>query len=316
MEIVAIDVGGTHARFAIAEGRPGNIVLGPETVLRTGDYSGLAGAWQAFAAKAGKPLPGAAGIAIAAPIDGETVRMTNNEWVFRPAQLTDDLGVARVSLVNDFAAIGHSIAFCDGELRHVCGPDDPLPDQGVVSIVGPGTGLGVAILHRTAAGDEVISTEGGHIGFAPTDEAEDKILAHMRERYGRVSVERVACGSGLSEIHAALTGRRPEVDDAALWQLALSGDDEDASAALDRFCGILGAVAGDLALAHGAQAVVIAGGLGLRLADYLPLSPFAERFARKGRYEGRMATIPVKLILHPQPGLLGAAAAYFSRYPE
>lgn len=316
MEIVAIDVGGTHARFAIADVTSNNIVLGPETILRTGDYSGLAEAWQAFAAKAGRPLPSAAGIAIAAPIDGETVRMTNNHWTFRPALMAEDLGIVRAGLVNDFAAIGHALAFCDGALRHVCGPETPLPETGVVTIVGPGTGLGVAILHRSATGDKVIPTEGGHIGFAPTDAADDVILAQLRARYGRVSVERVVCGAGLSEIHAALTGQRAEFDDAALWQRALSGFDPAVGASLDRFCAILGAVAGDLALAHGAQAVVIAGGLGLRLADYLPRSPFAERFAHKGRYEGRMATIPVSVILHPQPGLLGAAAAYASRYPE
>ncbi|MEO5640765.1 MAG: glucokinase, partial [Sphingomicrobium sp.] len=99
-------------------------------------------------------------------------------------------------------------------------------------------------------------------------------------------------------------------DDKMLWATALDGADALAAAALDRFCLCLGAVAGDLALAHGANAVVIAGGLGLRLKDHLPKSGFADRFIAKGRFERRMEAIPVKLITHPQPGLYGAAAAF------
>ena len=311
MEIVAVDIGGTHARFAFAGVGQESVSLGPETVLKTGDYAGLAEAWQAFAARAGRPLPKAAGIAIAAPVEGEAIKLTNNEWVIRPGSLAAELGIERVTLVNDFAAVAHAVAVCgDGQLRHLCGPDVPLPRDGVVSIVGPGTGLGVAQLVRSPAGDRVIATEGGHIGFAPTDAVEDRILTTLRAKYGRVSVERVACGAGLADIHAVLTGADAPVDDRDLWRRALAGEDSDAAAALDRFCAILGSAAGDIALAQGAAAVVIAGGLGLRLADHLPHSAFGDRFRAKGRFETRMAELPVKLIAHPQPGLLGAAAAF------
>ena len=311
MEIVAVDIGGTHARFAFAEMGQGRVSLGPETVLRTGDYAGLVDAWRAFGAIAGRPLPPAAGIAIAASVEGEAIKLTNNAWVIRPASLAAELGVGRVSLVNDFAAVAHAVAVCgDAQLRHLCGPDVPLPRTGVVSVVGPGTGLGVAQLVRGPGGDRVIATEGGHIGFAPTDAFEDALLARVRARYGRVSAERVVCGAGLAEIHAVLTGAQTAEDDRPLWQRALAGDDTDAGAALDRFCAILGSVAGDIALAQGANAVVIAGGLGLRLAEHLPRSTFGERFRAKGRFEARMAALPVRLITHPQPGLLGAAAAF------
>ena len=134
----------------------------------------------------------------------------------------------------------------------------------------------------------------------------------MRDRLGRVSAERLVCGHGLTEIHAVLTGQ--EVDDQILWTQALAGAPETAGS-LDRYCGLLGAVAGDLALAQGADGVVIGGGLGLRLAEILPQSSFQASFRAKGRFAARMAQLPVKLIAHPQPGLLGAAAAFAAAYP-
>jgi len=311
MEIVAVDIGGTHARFAIAEVGEGRVALGPETVLRTGDYAGLADAWRAFGAIVDRPLPRAAGIAIAAPVEGEAIKLTNNAWVIRPGSLAAELDVERVTLVNDFAAVAHAVAVCgDAQLRHLCGPDLPLPRTGVVSVVGPGTGLGVAQLVRGPGGDRVVATEGGHIGFAPADAFEDALLQRLRTRHGRVSAERVICGAGLAEIHAVLAEAETTEDDRALWQRALAGADPDAANALDRFCAILGSVAGDIALAQGADAVVIAGGLGLRLLEHLPRSCFGTRFRAKGRFEARMATLPVRLIIHPQPGLLGAAAAF------
>ena len=176
------------------------------------------------------------------------------------------------------------------------------------------TGLGVAALLRRHDGYDVIETEGGHVDFAPLDSLEDRILAHLRASFRRVSVERLISGRGLMNIYEALGAIEglslTTREDQALWAAALEGRDSLATAALDRFCLCLGAVAGDLALAHGAKAVVIGGGVGLRLADHLPRSGFYSRFIAKGRFERRMAEIPVKLITYPQPGLFGAAAAY------
>jgi glucokinase len=184
----------------------------------------------------------------------------------------------------------------------------------VISVVGPGTGLGVAVLLRKSDSYEVIETEGGHIDFAPLDSLEDKILAHLRRSFRRVSVERVAAGQGLWNLYEALgsiDGRDLTFhDEKALWAAALDGSDSLALAALDRLCLTLGAVSGDLALAQGAAAVVIGGGVGQRIADYLPRSGFRDRFIAKGRFERRMDEMPVKLITHPQPGLYGAAAAF------
>ena len=315
-EIVVVDIGGTHARFAIAELAEGRVrALGEVCTLRTGEHASLQTAWEVFRERAGGRLPPAVAIAFAGPVQGELLKLTNNPWVIRPARIPRELGVERMTIVNDFGAVAHAVAQLDpGEYRHLCGPRRDLPEQGVISVVGPGTGLGVAQLLRGEAGYRVIETEGGHMDFAPLDSVEDRILVHLRERYRRVSVERLAAGMGLASIHqvlAAIEGRAVENrDEKALWTAALTAADSLAAAALARYCLCLGAIAGDLALAHGAAGVVIAGGLGLRLADHLPESGFRDRFIAKGRFERRMDEMPVKLLTHPQPGLFGAAAAF------
>jgi glucokinase len=315
-EIVAVDIGGTHARFAIATlAGPKVTGLADEVVLKTADHPGIAGAWRAFAARLGRPLPRAAAIAVAGPVGGDVLQLTNHPWTLRPALFPADLGLDRFRLINDFGAVGHAVAQLDARwFRHLCGPDVPLPDPGVISIVGPGTGLGVAMVARAARDVRVIECEGGHTDFAPVDAVEDRILARLRGLHPRISTERVVSGPGLVAIHAALAeadGRPVEpVDDQTLWARALGAGDALAAAALERFCQCLGSATGDIALVQGAQAVVISGGLGLRIADSLAVSGFEARFRAKGRMEARMAAMPVKLVTYPEPGLLGAAIAF------
>jgi glucokinase len=269
-------------------------------------------------------LPDKVAIAIAGPVGGEVIRFTNNPWIIRPALIAEKLAVAQYTLVNDFAAVAHAVARAsEDSFLHLAGPDGPLPASGVISVLGPGTGLGVAWLHRAVGRDgksvvHVQATEGGHVDFATLDPIEDAILARLRKAHLRVSAERVVSGPAIVEIYhtlAAMEGRSvPQLDDVAIWTAAMDGSDSLAAAALDRFCLSLGAVAGDTALAQGASAVVIAGGLGYRLRDLLPRSGFAERFCAKGRFAGLMGAIPVKLITHPQPGLFGAAAAFHAEH--
>jgi glucokinase len=321
-EIVAVDIGGTHARFAIAGIAGGRVVsLSDALTLKTAEHASLQTAWEAFGAALGRPLPAAAGIAIAGPTQGEALKLTNNPWVIQPSLLPQKLTVERFKLVNDFGAIAHAVAqLGDEHFSPLCGAARPLPEEGVISIVGPGTGLGVAQLLRRDGRYHVIETEGGHIDFAPLDAFEDRILVQLRERYRRVSVERVASGMGLSNLYEALAGieGRPLAfrDETALWTAAMAGEDSLAAAALDRFCLALGAVAGDIALAQGAQGVVIAGGLGRRLVDHLPRSGFRGRFVAKGRFERRMDEMPVKIITYPEPGLFGAAAAFAAEFGD
>jgi glucokinase len=315
-QIVVADVGGTHARFALAGVAGGHVVsLAEPVTLKTAEHASFQLAWQEFGRRAGVDLPNELAIAFAGPVGGDVLKLTNNPWVIRPFLMKERLGVERFTVVNDFGAVAHAVACLgDEHFRHLCGPDRLLPAEGVISIVGPGTGLGVASLLRRPDHYEVIETEGGHIDFAPLDALEDKVLRQLRRRFRRVSIERVASGHGLWNLYEALGAIEKQAltfhDDEQLWPAALEGSDELAAAALDRLCLTLGAVAGDIALAQGAVAVVIAGGVGLRLADYLPRSGFRDRFIAKGRFERRMDDMPVKLITHPQPGLFGAAAAF------
>lgn len=320
-DIVAVDIGGTHARFAIANVRDGRVVALREPVtLQTAEHASFQTAWQEFDRLNGGSLPRAAAIAIAGPVDVDVIKLTNNPWIIRRSLVCEKLNVDSFVIVNDFGAVGHAVAQAASEhFQHLTGPDRDFASEGTLSIIGPGTGLGVAHVWRKGDDYHVQATEGGHIDFAPLDAIEDAVLARLRKRYRRVSIERVVSGPGLIDVYetlAAIEGRAvKQYDDKTLWQLGMSGEDSLAAAAIDRFCLSLGSVAGDITLAQGGFAgVVIAGGLGLRIKDSLTRSGFAERFRAKGRFEGLMSAIPVKLITHPQPGLFGAAAAYAQQY--
>ena len=321
MELVVVDIGGTHARFAIATvADGGEIALSEPVTLHTEDHASFQTAWEDFRARQGGTLPDAVSMAIAGPVGGEVIRFTNNPWLIRPALVEPKLGVSRFTIVNDFEAVAHAVARApDEQFIHLTGPEGPLPPTGRLSVLGPGTGLGVAHLYREPDGSyRVSATEGGHVDFAPLDLIEDAILARLRKRHNRVSVERVVAGPAIVDIYQTLAAMEkrpvPEADDVEIWTKGTSGEDSLAAAAVDRFCLSLGSVAGDMALAHGAKGVVIAGGLGYRIRDTLLASGFAERFRAKGRFESMMAGIPVKLIVHPQPGLYGAAAAFASQH--
>lgn len=316
MEIVSVDIGGTHARFAIAEVEGGRVLsLGEPVTLKTAEHASLQTAWQAFEKRLDRPIPRAAAIAVASPITGDVIRLTNNPWVIRPSLIPERLGADTWTMINDFGAIGHAVAqLPDEHFDHLCGPDVSIPAKGITTVCGPGTGLGVAQVLKTNGHYYVLPTEGGHVDYAPLDGIEDAILKRLRKTFTRVSTERICAGPGIVAIYetlAEMEGRSvPTRDDKAIWTEALEGTDSIALAALDRFCLALGATAGDLALAHGANGVVIAGGLGLRIKDKLLRSGFDQRFVAKGRFQSMMAGIPVKLITHPQPGLFGAAAAF------
>ena len=230
-QIVTVDIGGTHARFAIAEVEGGRVSsLGPETTLHTKDHASFQTAWQDFERQQGGTLPRAVAIAIAGPTRGEIIRFTNNPWIIRPALIGEKLNVDRHVLVNDFEAVGHAVAQAGvSYFERLAGPDEALPETGTITIIGPGTGLGVAHIWRDGADYRVQATEGGHIDFAPLDSIEDAILARLRKRHRRVSVERIVSGPAIVDIYetlAALEGRAvTPLDDKAIWSKAMSGED-------------------------------------------------------------------------------------------
>lgn len=322
-QVLAVDVGGTHTRFAIASlWSDGTITLDAPITVRTSDYPDLATALENVQSRLGGNLPTDTALAVAGPIEGSRARMTNNIWCIDTDGLKEQLGFDRISLVNDFAAVGHAVQrLGQDQFVHLCGPEWPLPAKGIISIIGPGTGLGLALVWRNGlTGYHVQPTEGGHVGFAPVDDIDDAVLDRLRKLHGRVSVERVVSGPGIVEIYHALApgagGAAMELDDRTIWAEGLSVPESLAAKAVERFCRNLGSAAGDFALASGASAVVIAGGLGLRIRNTLLASGFQELFCAKGRYRGMMSRIPVKLVVHPQPGLLGAAAAFQQEFGQ
>lgn len=316
-ELVAADIGGTHARFALAQVEDGRVLqLGEALTLRTAEHGGLVEAWQAFAHYLGRTLPRAAALAFAYPVENDLPQLTNMPWTIDARMIPEDLGIAQHVILNDFSAIGHAAATLDeSHFLHIAGPDIALPESGVISVIGPGTGLGVGLVIRTDGRYQVIASEGGNMDFSPHDDLDDRLMAALRRHYGHVSAERLVSGPGLRDIYAVIAGAEvPYADDRDLWQAALEDTDPTAAAALERFCLCLGAFAGNIALAHGANALVVAGGLGLRLREYLPSSGFAEGLTAKGEYRSIMEQLPVKLIAHPEPGLYGAAAAFAARF--
>jgi glucokinase len=316
-ELVAADIGGTNARFACATiDAAGVPTLGEVRKYKVADYPSLAACWQRFAAEEGRALPDKASIAFAAPILQDVIKLTNSSWIVRPAHLAQELGIAQVRLVNDFEAVAHAVARLPmADLPLLFGQDKAFPRDGGVTVLGPGTGLGVAMIAFDEGAPHIIATEGGHTDFAPLDSLEAQILDQLRQDHRRVSTERIVAGPGLNNLYKALariTHEKVELlSDADLWSAALDGSNALARTALERFCLSLGSVAGDLALAHGPHAVVLAGGLTQRLRDFLVNeSGFHGRFTAKGRYEALMQTIPVRLAVHPEIGLYGAAAAW------
>ena len=309
---IVADIGGTNARFAVAVASAAGLRLSRVLKMRTAEYATLEAAFMAYTRGLREPIPTRAVISLACPVAGDSIKLTNCPWVVRPGHIKEVLGLEDLQLVNDFGAIARAVPqLPSSDFVSLSGRPVALPKPGVVSVLGPGTGLGVALLHRSNGRDVVIETEGGHIGFAPADETEITIMRVLRNRYPRISAERLVSGPGLALIYEALAGGESRalvaVDDIALWKAAVAGTDERANAAFERFCMMLGTVAGDIALAHGASAVVLAGGLAPRFCERLKCSGFLERFRAKGRFESLMRSIPVAVCTHPDPGLLGAA---------
>ncbi len=313
MKIVAGDIGGTHARFAIAELEPGaQPRLGPMHKYRTREHRDFASAWEAFRRDSGGTLPGSASLAVAIAIEGEVLRFPNNDWALDRRTLAKEVGLERLHLLNDFGAVAHAVSALGPEsLEGLGGPDDQQASNGITTVIGPGTGLGVAAFAERQGRIDVIETEAAHMAFAPQTLEEEAVERVVRARYGRCSIERVVSGPGLVEIYAMLGGGEWDVLDAGtLWGAAIGGSDPVAARALDLLVGCFGAAAGDICLAHGSMRVVVTGGLANRMKARLTTPLFHEPFRAKGRYRPRMERVPVQLCTYAEPGLLGAAVAF------
>ena len=306
------DIGATNARFALQ--RPGARPQAP-VVLRCAEHDGIEAAVRAALARAGAEAPPLdAAVAVAAPVVGDRVEMTNHPWRFSRERLRRALGLRRLVVINDLTAIALSLPRLGrGERRRVGG--GRRARRAPIAVLGPGTGLGVSGLLPVGDGWVPLAGEGGHADLAPGDDEELAILERLRRRFDHVSLERALSGPGLVNLYRALAeiegGAAADPDLPTAKEIAArarAGTCRRSSAAVATFCGLLGAAAGDLALTLGARGgVYIAGGIVPKLGPAFDADRFRRRFEAKGRLAAYLAPIPTYVVTAAEPALLGLA---------
>lgn len=308
------DVGGTNARFAwqASAGAP----ITDVRVLPCAEHPTLQAAMHAYLDGLGQGRPQAAAIAIANPITGDEVRMTNHHWAFSQSAVKAEFGLQNLQLLNDFTALALALPVLPAdELRQVGG--GAAVADAPIALLGAGTGLGVSgLLPDRRGGWLPINGEGGHVTLPAVSARERLVMDGLIQRYGRASAERLLCGQGLVDACAILCAadgvpERALAHAAEVTEAALAGGLPQAVEALTHFCALLGSVAGNLALTLGARGgVYIGGGIVPRLGEAFERSPFRQRFEAKGRFSAYLQAIPVWVITSRQsPALLGAARA-------
>lgn len=311
--VLAADIGGTRARLALARRDGKRVSLERVEVIPVREAASLEDAVAGFLAQG--PRPVRACLAWAGPIEGARARLTNGPWVADSAALAARFGLDRVTLVNDFHAAAAGVDEVGDDALHVLQPGASDP-AGARLVIGAGTGLGVAYALRDVHGTRVIAGEGGHVAFAPQDDEQAALWRHLRKRMDRVTAEHVVSGPGIVNLYdfcCASSGAPP--DEARLREgaagvnrLAQAGDPH-AVHALELFCAIFGAVAGDHALSCLATGgVYIAGGIAARLGERLGDGRFVAAFCAKGVHAALVARMPVWRVRDEKLGLRGAAA--------
>jgi glucokinase len=304
--VVLGDIGGTNARFAVLQ----DGVLGDVEHMKVSEYPQFADALDTFI----KSRPGGRSIrraifGVAGVVERERCALTNNPWIVAADELRARFGFSTVHVVNDFEALAWSLPHLSANDLRLIGGDKPNAAAPMV-VLGPGTGLGVAAYIHNDRGDFVLRSEGGHATLPSTSLREDAVIAKLRDQFGHVSAERVLSGPGLENLYrviASLDSKTvAQCTAAEITEAALANSCTISRTALDLFCGLLGGVAGNLALSFGAQGgVYIAGGIAPQLQDYLPQSEFRSRFEAKGRLTSYLKPIPTYLVLHDDPAFVG-----------
>jgi glucokinase len=307
------DIGATHARFAL-ESAPG--VLRNVAVLLCDDYPGIVPLLNVYLAQLGGVRISHAAFALANPISGDFIRMTNRDWQFSTDEVRRALGLTTLLIVNDFTALAMALpGFKPDELLQI-GGGTPEP-HAVAGVLGPGTGLGVSGVIPTVDGFVTLGSEGGHVNFAPADEREFAILQYAWREWQHVSNERLISGPGMEIIYRALAARNgvqaqggvPARNAADIVNAALEQNDPLCLEVLECFAGMLGGAAANLAVTLGAfGGIFIGGGIVPRVAQWFATSPFRARFEAKGRFSAYLAQIPTYVIMTPNPALYGVAS--------
>lgn len=306
------DIGGTHARFAIADLQDGAPTIRDSQKFRAVDFETVRDAAEAYCEAVGE-RPKRACFAAAGPTDGDEVRFTNSLWRVRRDEIERPLGLDEFCLINDFYALARGVEFLPSQAFVDIKGGQPDP-RAPILVVGPGTGLGQALLVPTDRGMHVVSTEGGHVTFAPRTDEEYEVMRFIAREHPRVSVERLLSGRGLVNIHRALCmiANKPRVSLQAneITAAALDRSLPVATEATAMFCGLLGRVVGDAVLSTGARGgVVLGGGILPQIKDLFLDSRFVELFTDKGRMSAYVEAVPVRLIIGEGAALYGAAAS-------
>lgn len=307
------DIGGTNSRFAMAEA--GALGFSEQRTYACADFESAELAIRAYLDDVGVSGPDSICLAAAGPVVNNSVRFTNNHWSIQGDTLSREFGGAPTALINDFEAVAWAIPCLGPEDSVSVGlpESDWLGDRNfTVGIVGPGTGLGISLVTRQHGVVVPLCGDGGHQGFAPESQVQTDLLQILRERFDRVSYERLVSGPGLENTYQALSmlhGERPTHRDAAeIFRRCESGEGPRAEEAVALFFEILGQFAGNLALTISAHdGVYLAGGIVKRYPHLLENSRFRSGFENKGRYRSLMEVMPTRLITHDDPGLLGAS---------
>lgn len=305
------DIGGTNARFGMIDGQ-GAVprILSHEP---TRGHPDISAAIRTALAKSGAPPPRSAILAIAGRVDSPSVRLTNADWIIEGARIGADFTLSRVTVVNDYVPVAAGAAgIAPADLTPIGGVTDPR--GGARLVLGPGTGFGAAALVPYEDRLAIVSTEAGHTEFGPTD-ADEEAIWHAVERVeGRVTVETLLSGPGLSRLHAAIRkvragGDGSRIDPAQITEHGLSGADPHAAEAIALFARLLGRCCGDLALTFLARGgVYIGGGIAPRIVRVLEEGAFRRAFERKPPFVAMMRTIPTSVITVHDPALNGLAA--------
>ena len=308
------DIGGTNARFAL-ESAPGQVDL--IEVLPCAAYPTLADALKAYlsgvAVKQACTVPlQHAAFAIANPITGDLVRMTNHHWEFSIEALRVECGFTTLVVANDFTALARALPHLAPEQKIQVGGGVAVPNT-PLGLVGAGTGLGVSGLIPCKASWTALLSEGGHVTFSPANETEVAVLRFAWREYEHVSAERFLSGDGIELLYRALADHlgqpSEQLDAPEISRRALAGDCPLCEQAIEMFCGMLGTVAGNLAITLGAQGgIYIGGGIVPRLGARFAASSFRARFEHKGRFVHYLAQVPTFVITAEYPAFLGVSA--------
>ncbi len=304
------DIGGTNARFALAD--LDTLELSEIRQILCADYPSLEAALVDYVGRLPNP-PDQAAIAVAAPVAGADIKLTNSPWSFAKPELCRRVGLKTVHVLNDFAALALSLPYLAGAELHQLGGEAPV-EHAAKAVLGPGTGLGVAGLVWSGERWIAVPGEGGHMSLGAEDERQLALLARLRQGRAHLSAEHALSGPGLAELYQAIAAshaRRPApLQPNDVLVLGLRGEDAIAREALELFILWLGRFAGDAALLFGARGgVYLGGGIAPKLLAQLSRGDFRTAFEDKGRMAAYLAPIPVYVILAEFATLKGAASS-------